>query len=357
MFPTILLQIHRSKLFSTAPHRPHLKRVLQHSRAVGLTIALLGLLAFSHSLQAGENYSLDLTGNSRAPLPDWLDAFTQTGFSSGPGTIEIPLRAPENGTHLAVTVLFPDAAGETLAATWQATGDANGYVLSANLLEGLNGVRNQRTFLIERALVDAGGTLTLAYSNPSVAPTRVVLAWLDTEFLLTDDRESLPAVLSSSGQTISPASLTGTPISAEPDKVGRTVVDAVLADGPEPLDEAIQLDLTLDNAVQLARVAVSVIGLPLNASVSIYLNGTYAGESQMQMPGLADPGYEVTDGVPTYAGWRSAVLTLPGKLLRVGNNSLILVPSTTDPNLELTSPIYLRNARLQLIYSSSSPSP
>lgn len=319
-----------------------------------VVVGLVGLLLASGGQGfASQSYALDLTADSREPLPVWLDAATQSANSQGQGIVEIPLRGPEGGTHLAVTVVFPEKTDETLAASWRGMGDPNPFVLSANLQEGLDGVLNQRTFIVERALVDAGGTLVFTYSNASVAPTKVVLTWLEADFVLTDDLEALPALITAGGQQFSPQSLTAAPFEPVADKVGKKVVDAALIDTAESLDDLLQVDLSLAGSVQVARVSLSVLGLPLTAGISIFVNGAYAGEAQLQMPSLDDPGYDLSGDSPRYAGWRKADLTFPGGLLKDGENSLTFVPSTTDPNLELVDPSYLRNARLQVIYAPS----
>jgi len=330
---------------ATAPHVPRFIR-----SCAGMAAALFFLMSMSPA-SAAPSYTFNLTSNTQPPLPAWLDPIHRQDDGNGHGQLEIAIRPPTNASHLALTLIYEEKAEQKLSVTWQADGEAP-YVLSENLLGTLDGVRDQKTLLIDQALIGTGGTLLIEYSSAEVVPSRIKTDWVSASPVLASNLENLPALVTSTGQTVSRQALTGGSFTADPDKAGEDTIDASLFGPAESLDDSLQIEMPLEAPVRGARISASVLGIPLNVSISAYINNVYIGELQIEMPDLDDPGYDFSESGTTYAGWRTATLTVQGSALRVGTNTITFAPSATDPHAALTDPSYIRDGRLQILYKS-----
>ncbi|MEO8204740.1 MAG: hypothetical protein ABI615_01070 [Chthoniobacterales bacterium] len=312
------------------------------------------LLLLTGSLFAEPSYTFNLTAQAQSPLPGWLDALARTkDDATGVETLSIPITPPPNSQHLAVTLIYREKQHEKLTVRWQAHGDSKPFTLTKETSEELNGVKNQKTLILEKALIDTGGTLLIDYSSQEIAPSKIALDWVEPNTILAQNQEEAPALISSSGKQITTQALAGIPFVAEEDKIGSNVVDATLIGKAESFDEPLQVEATLDAPVQGARIAASIIGVPFNVGVSIYVNDHHVGEMQMETPGLDDPGYDFEDGNPVYAGWRKGTIIVPRSYFKQNENKISFVPTSADQEAVAADFFYIRDARIQLIYAET----
>lgn len=306
----------------------------------------MGLL-WAGNVLAGPAHTFDFLSESQSPLPAWVDAAQRIEDGSGHGTLVIPIHLPDDAGHLAVTLIFREQKGQTLSMSWQDSAIKVETLIAPNILEELNGPKNQRTIVLNRSLFAEGGILRINYSSLEVAPSKLTLSWVEESSVMTETDE-VPALITRSGRQLS--SIAEAPYESQPDKVGDDVVDATLSEETESLENGLTIALTLPAAARAARLHTSLLGIPLDASVAAYVNDAYIGDLQIEAPGLDDPGYEFENHKLSFAGWRQATLSVNGSALKTGENTITFAVKGRDAS---SAASYLRDARLQLIYDLS----
>jgi len=318
----------------------------------GLGAALM--LCTTAPLFAGSSaYTFDFLAKTQATPPAWTGTASQEEDALGTGTLSIPLHPPDDAGHVAVTLIFRETQDQTLSLTWQSANHEEPVVVAENLIEALDGAENQRTIVLNRTLFGTGGILRINYSSPEIAPKKVVLEWVEPYPVYTRSGGEVPALISAAGRPVD--SLAGAPFVAPPDKLDGNVADATLLGDAEPLDAGLAVEASLTAPVRGVRVYASVLNLPWNAHVSLFINGTYIGNMELEVPGLSDPGYNFKDDKISYAGWRNATLSVSGTAFKPGANTITFAATTPDAKTITADATYLRDGRLQLLYEPNTP--
>ena len=115
-------------------------------------------------------------------------------------------------------------------------------------------------------------------------------------------------------------------------------------------DAAVSLQFELERQPLVAVVTYEVLGAPVDAPLSVTVNGHPQGASSLYLPDLADPAFQGesreadTQLSFRYTGWLHAQKIIPGELLAAGLNSLSLGLSNG------TDAVAVRSVAIQLKY-------
>jgi len=253
------------------------------------------------------------------------------------GYAEFSLLPIQDERDLLVTVVFKEDGDKGPSLFWINEGSAQQISLSEDLAEGVKGV-NQRSILIPREASAQSGRLILHGDQSKILRVRLDWVPLRKIFAAADQR---PVAFLLSDRFLQDTELTGSKILSPPDIWFGNILEASLQEEPESLAENVEFVVPLDQPVAQAVFTVKVLGLPLDKTVEIWINGTRAGQLQSAIPSLSDPGYlKDESGKPFYAGWRGGALHIRADLLKSGDNSIVIV----RPGGET----FLRDAALQL---------
>lgn len=295
----------------------------------------------------------ELISGQQVPTPSWVKPPVREDDAAGAGVLHFEIHPPEDSGHLAITMVFHESAIGTLSASWDSPEKDDPIVISENLLEGFRGAKNQRTIVLNRTLFGNGGTLNISYSSPEIAPTKILMEWVEPYPVLTKSGGTVPALITDAGKPID--SLSDEPFIANPDKLDGNVADATLIADAESLEDGLTIEAPLSAPVAGARVCASVLNLPWDARVSLFVNGTYLGNMELEVPGLKDPGYSFKDNQVSYSGWRRANLSIPGSALKPGSNMITFLATDSEAKPLQADTAYLRDGRLQLLYAPNQP--
>ncbi len=257
----------------------------------------------------------------------------------GSGYAQFPLLPLPEDRDLLVTVIFKeDGFSKGPALLWISTDKQTQATLSEDLAEGVQGT-NQRTVQVSRDLLQNAGKLVLQGDQSKILRVRMDWVVLRSVYAATEQR---PVSFILHDRFLQSTELTGEKTLSPPDIWVGKVLEASLQEGPESLAENLEFVVPLEEEVAQAIFTVKIMGLPLNDAVEIWINGTHAGYLQPAIPSLSDVGYIKDEaGKITYAGWRTAALHIPADLIKLGDNSIVVV---APPE----SQTFLRDASLQL---------
>jgi hypothetical protein len=111
---------------------------------------------------------------------------------------------------------------------------------------------------------------------------------------------------------------------AVPDAWAKGIWKAFLQENKESLDEALEFSFGMDKMPQAVVLRTKVLGLPLDATPEIWVNGQQVTPVSVQVPDLASGGYfKKPDGALNYAGWREAAVNIPASYFKAGDNSVV----------------------------------
>jgi hypothetical protein len=299
--------------------------------------AAIALLSVIYRSGAAETVVLDFPLNEDASLSTQFTAPPrQLARFDGEGYAEIYLAPVPEGERLAVTVIFEDTPEESPALFWVDAISGQRTTLSAALSDGISGP-NQRTILVSKETTSNEGRLVISGNQSKIK--RIRLDWTaPNEVLIASDQGALRLI--SGGRAFQETELSGDRNLSPPDAWFGEVLEASLQEEPVELKEGVEFVVPLPRQVNQALLRARFLGLPLQDTVEVWINGTDAGEFHPVVPGLSDPGYILENGTTEYSGWRDASIIIPAGLLAEGDNSIVL----RSPD----STAYVRDASLQL---------
>ena len=257
------------------------------------------------------------------------------------------LRVPETGSgDLSLSLVFRQSPGGFARVIWQ--GPNRVVTLCANLFEQAASL-HQRTFLVRREILGAGGQLYVESSGPEECLERVELQWVEPRVFSPPDTPA--RLIRSSGRWWTEADLRGEPGPMSADEIQGNLVDASLEAGPLALEpgQGARFLATLQGNPAQGRIRAQISGLLPGDEPQLWVNGSPLAAVSVETPRLDDPGYRP---IPSegwkYAGWRSLCAYVPPGWLRSGENQFdwaIPVGAKT---------IVLRNIRLEVTAESAS---
>lgn len=293
---------------------------------------------------AAESITLDLPIKTPLKLPARLaEAPQQVTSPDGTGYTQFSMRPAAEGEQLFVTIIFKEDGKNGLAIFWMGEGSQQ-TTLSENLADGVTGF-NQRTLAIPAALASEAGKLVISGDQSKIL--RIRLDWVPASTVYVAADQS-PVSFVAGDRLQAPTDLTGIPQAGLPDTWLGTVLDASLQEGVEEVQGSVGFAVPLDSKVSQVLFRVKLLGLPLDQSVSVWINGQPAGNLQPIVPPLSDAGYLAdSQGEVTYAGWRNGALLLPASQLKSGENTIQIESKSTG--------VFIRDAALQLRAPAADP--
>lgn len=296
------------------------------------------IVATKGSCVAAESFTIDLPVKTSLELPSRLaQAPQQVTTPEGTGYATFSILPEIEGEALFVTVVFKEDGKEGPAVFWTNESDGQQTTISENLADGVIGL-NQRTIAIPHDLASAAGKLVLTGDQSKIL--RVRLDWVPASpvFVAADQQ---PVALIIGDRPQSAAELTGIRSEGLPDTWFGSVLDAPLQDRAESIEGSIGFSIPISSPVSQVLLRAEFLGLPLDQSVTIWVNGQSVGSVQPTVPPLTDSGYITNDqGSTSYAGWRSGAILLPSSLFKEGENSIQIESKTSG--------VFIRDAALQL---------
>lgn len=260
------------------------------------------------------------------------------------------LRVPAaGGGDLSLTLVFRQAPGGFARVIWQ--GPSRVVTLCANLFEQAAPL-HQRTFLLRREMLGAGGQLYVESTGPGPCLERVELQWVEPRVFSPADAQA--RLTTSSGRWWTEADLRADPGPAPADQIQRGLVDALLEAGPLTFQpgQGARLFAILQGTPAQGRIRAQIAGLLPGDEPQLWVNGSPLAAVAVEMPRLDDPGYRQSQGEGwKYGGWRSLTAYVPPGCLRSGENQLDWATPAGVEN------ITLRNVRLEVMAESAWSTP
>jgi hypothetical protein len=246
---------------------------------------------------------------------------------------------------LAVTVVFQEEIGGFLSVYWESSFGKR-QLLAPNLFENI-GLLNQRTLLINRPTMGGPGKVVLKSSQAVLNILRVRLDWARPGVVRLVDNVPNGALVTTGGKMFAPEEVDGTPLTPIADSWEGRILTTSVTDQAERIEKGIDYSVSIPDKVSRVRLEVLVNGLPLDQTLTLWLNSAVAGQLALEVPDLTDPGYEKgDDGAMHFTGWRKGVLILRGNQLPVGENHFQF---QTPPGAQVA----IRDFLLQLEYGAN----
>lgn len=288
-----------------------------------LGLCLVVLLNLAHLSMAQDSVTLDfprLSNEGALPvgLSDWPKE-TSIGLSA----IEIPLlRLNEEGTLL-VTIVFQDEEGRVIQAKWKTADPAREVLLSTNISEGVRGW-NQRTLRVPYEQLSEAGSLVFETDAEIQPIKRINLAWTWRAEVFMGTAAQNVEVLPDARRILTRQDLADIVAGPVPDAWAKGIWKAFLQESKEPLDEPLEFSFAMDSQPRAVILRTKVLGVPLDAAPTIWVNGQPVDPVSVQVPDLATGGYlKTTEGRMSYAGWREASVNIPASYFKTGDNSVV----------------------------------
>lgn len=284
-------------------------------------------------------------GSSPVPPAPWLLVPGDPGSVVLPSLVQFGIIPPSDPPALAITVLFSETKGTALRASWT-TAKGVTTILSNDLFEGI-GIYNRRTILIPASLLDAPGALTFEDPGGDVRLMGAIFEWVPLRRLWVAPGAEDAAFVTGELDVLDIQSVIGGPPASTPDKWSGQILRGQLYDQPVQLAPETAFEFEIEKAPFRLRLEALVAGLPPDAVARIYLNGSYAGPLQIDIPTLSDPGYRHG----TFVGWRKATGLPAPHLLMPGINRIWFdwdTGGSTKPGV-----IGIKNPTLEFDYSGA----
>lgn len=300
------------------PFRSFFAKIPVWLSVVTISIGLIQLSQAQDSVTLDFPWQGDKSGVLPIGLSDWPKE-TTLGLS----TLEIPLlRLNEEGALL-VTVVFQDEDGRVIQAKWKTAEPAKEMLLSANLSEGVQGW-NQRTLRVPYEQLSEAGSLVFETDAEIQPIKRINLAWTwRAEVFMGTAAQNVEA-LPDARRILTRQDLSDIVTGPVPDAWAKGIWKAFLQESKESLDEALEFSFAMDNLPRAVILRAKVLGMPLDATPAIWVNGQPVDPVSVQVPDLATGGYfKAPDGRLSYAGWREASVSVPASYFKTGDNSVV----------------------------------
>jgi hypothetical protein len=312
-----------------------------------LAILLLSLPLSLQGAQPVEHLVLDLPVAQGLGLPSWLAIVPPSGTSSL-ATQAFQISPPSGTGDLAATFYFTEIQGGFLRVIWQSANHSE--MICDNLYEGV-GIPNRRTLLIRRQLLSQGGELELQASSSQLGVSRIVWDWVNPGVILKSSSASVPMLALGAGQFLPEQEINGQPPVPIADSSQGQVVTVFLSEKPERIEKGLEIDSTIKQVPDWARLEAQFLGVDLNQPVQLWINDQLVGTFAMLPPDATDPGFTGSSKTsPGYLGWRTGAIYLPAHYLSAGENHFVITPVSTSGNPQ---PAAVKELQLQLRYPSN----
>jgi hypothetical protein len=291
-----------------------------------------------------ESFTFDLKATSRLEFPGWLPE-RPVAVPKAQAELSFPVVPGSEDDDLAMTVVFQEEFGGYLSVYWESTGGAR-QLLSANLFEN-TGLKSQRTLLISRPTMGGPGKVILKSSQAVLNVARVRLDWARPGVVRLVDSIPNGALITTGGKLYAPEEVDGSQLTPIADSWQGNILTTSVTDRAERIEKGIDFLVSVPTHVNRARIEVLVNGLRIDQTLNLWLNGNRIGPLALEIPELADPGYEKgsSDSIQ-YAGWRKGVLFLSGAELPIGDNHFQFEP---PPGADVA----IRDFLLQVDYATN----
>ncbi|MEY2614778.1 MAG: hypothetical protein QOH78_551 [Verrucomicrobiota bacterium] len=291
-----------------------------------------------------DSFTFDLKATGRLEFPAWIPD-RQLAHPESQAELSFPVVPGADDDDLAVTVVFQEEIGGFLSVYWESSFGKR-QLLAPNLFENI-GLLNQRTLLINRPTMGGPGKVVLKSSQAVLNILRVRLDWARPGVVRLVDNVPNGALVTTGGKMFAPEEVDGTPLTPIADSWEGRILTTSVTDQAERIEKGIDYSVSIPDKVSRVRLEVLVNGLPLDQTLTLWLNSAVAGQLALEVPDLTDPGYEKgDDGAMHFTGWRKGVLILRGNQLPVGENHFQF---QTPPGAQVA----IRDFLLQLEYGAN----
>src|ERR1700722_12678912 len=291
-----------------------------------------------------DSFTFDLRATGRLEFPSWIPDRPLASPKSQ-AELSFPVVPGADDDDLALTVVFQEEIGGFLSVYWESALGKR-QLLAPNLFENI-GLLNQRTLLINRPTMGGPGKVVVKSSQAVLNVLRVRLDWARPGVVRLVDNIPNGALVTTGGKMFAPEEVDGSPLTPIADSWEGRILTTSVTDQAERIEKGIEFAVSVPAKVSRVRVEVLVNGLPVDQTLTLWLNGTVVGGVALEVPDLTDPGYEkVADGVMRFTGWRKGVLVLSGDQLPVGENHFQF---QTPPGAQVA----IRDFLLQLEYAAN----
>ncbi len=307
-----------------------------------VSLALVGLLCFSAAKASTDSLVLDFPLAAQPKNVPWLsDAPMEWEMYAG-RRIELPVARLNNASRLAVTVLFEDAPGLSLRATWEPDSPAPPTQIGINLSDGISGW-NSKTFIVPPSLTAAGGMLVLETTGTSRIVHRLAAEILQSAPLFALPKRKNDPVFSIGKRFFSEEELRPDPRPAPPDAWSENLIEAYLQDQPESIREGLEFRLEIRPSATRAVLRFEINGT--SETPEIWVNGYRVPNVSVEVPELRSPCYlqPVPGADIVYAGWRKGWAYLPPSYLRLGENVFFFSSGNSED--------FVRETRLEMWFN------
>lgn len=336
--------------------------------ATGMTAAVPALSADSAPEQfapLGVTLQPNVTAST---LPSWFSG--SIGIHPESDAVEFPVPALATQNEIgcfALTVVFEDNGDGGPVVEWAPKG-GDSLLLSAGL--GEHGVAiglNARTLLLPQQLALDGGVLRVSFAGRFARLLSATLRPARELGVAALGNELQPALIEGKDRVLEETDVSGA--DEKPVRGDRTegrVIKAELAALPTRLDDldggGLEVVVPMTKVPDGAYLHAEIGGLDPESWVEVTVNGESFGPLGAAPFSFADPRVIFSPaGRLLLAGWRPASLYLPARLLKEGENSVVFTLHRAAGDAGRA--VYLRNARLDLLFgdhapaSSAAPSP
>jgi hypothetical protein len=291
-----------------------------------------------------DSFTFDLKATGRLEFPAWIPD-RPLAHPESQAELSFPVVPGADDNDLAVTVVFQEEIGGFLSVYWESSFGKR-QLLAPNLFENI-GLLNQRTLLINRPTMGGPGKVVLKSSQAVLNILRVRLDWARPGVVRLVDNVPNGALVTTGGKMFAPEEVDGTPLTPIADSWEGRILTTSVTDQAERIEKGIDYSVSIPDKVSRVRLEVLVNGLPLDQTLTLWLNSAVAGQLALEVPDLTDPGYEKgDDGAMHFTGWRKGVLILRGNQLPVGENHFQF---QTPPGAQVA----IRDFLLQLEYGAN----
>jgi hypothetical protein len=325
-------------------------------RVLGLILISVGLGNFAQADRYAKSYVLDFPYRGDRNIPRWLSVVKEPRSPSYFTSQSFGIRPIVGDTDLAVTIFFNEGSGGFLRVFWEGV-DNNTEMLAQNLYDNI-GMPNQKTLLIRRYTLTGPGKLVFQTTETTMNIRRIHWEWVKNQSVALSREIPLGVgYVDGFGRTYAEWEVS----QFEPGETGdfwrSSVINAMLTEKAERIEEGAALDFEIQSPVENARVETQIAGLALEEKMVVWLNDRYLGEMAVEVPDLADPGYQRDEaGDLIYIGWRRGSFFFPANQLQAGENRLQLTRWNATSS-KISRPLAIKNTILQIKYAPATSNP
>jgi hypothetical protein len=337
---------------------PALKRAVSRI-ALGATCSLI--LTSVHATQATDAFApLSITLQPHAtqiPLPTWAKEKPKLEQESDAVLIPVPaLAAQDEIGCFALTVVFADDGDGGPVVEWLPK-EGSRLLLSAGLGEtGIPLGLNARTLLITSSLALDGGTLRVSYAGRFDRVISVTLRPARELSVAALGADFTPSLLGKEEAVLTENEVSGADeILQSGDRTEGPVIHAELSAATRQLDGVgaeggTEFIIPLGARPKGTLLESEIAGLDPESQIQVSVNGEPIGSLAAAPFSLNAPSTLFSaSGRLQRAGWYPTSLFIPSRVLKVGDNSIVL--SLSRAAGDEGKSVFLRKARVDLLYS------